>query len=96
MNFIENENSLVCELPERLDTVNSQEFEGQLKKVLEKNFKTMTFDFSNVNFVSSYFLRICLNMIKQYGADNFHVINVKSEIKKVFMISGFDKIMKIK
>lgn len=96
MNFIENENSLVCELPERLDTVNSQEFEGLLNKEIEKSFKTVTFDFTNVNFVSSYFLRICLNMIKQYTAENFHLINVKSEIKKVFMISGFDKIMKIK
>ncbi len=96
MNFIENDGSLICELPDRLDTVNSQEFEKELSLMMEKKFTKVSFDFKNVNFVSSYFLRVCLNLVKQFGNENFDVSNVKSEIKKVFMIAGFDKILNIK
>ncbi len=95
MKIISKNVSLTCELPERLDTLNSQEFEAELNKSLDANLSKITFDCVNVNFISSYFLRICLNLIKQYGKDNFSIINIKPDIKKVFIISGFDKLIKL-
>jgi anti-anti-sigma factor len=96
MSFIESDNALNCILPQRLDTLNSQQFEIDLNNKIETNNSKIIFDFKDVSFVSSYFLRICLTTFQKKSNDNFELINVKSEIKKVFMIAGFDKHFNIK
>ena len=96
MHFIEAGNSLICVLPKRLDTQNSQELEGELNSWIEAAHSKIVFDFQNVEFISSYFLRICLATYKKVAKDDFDIINVRSEIKKVFMIAGFDKFFNLK
>jgi anti-anti-sigma factor len=93
MNFIESENLLVCVLPRKLDTSNSQMLEGELYSRIESAKAKIVFDFKDVDFVSSNFLRICLATYKKVGKANFEIVNVRSEVKKVFMIAGFDKIL---
>ena len=95
MNFVDSNDALTCVFPQRLDTLNSQQLEENLKEKIASANKKVIFDFSEVVFVSSYFLRICLSTFQTVGADAFEIINMKSDIKKVFMIAGFDKFFKV-
>lgn len=95
MNFVDSDDALLCVLPAKLDTAISQQIEEILKNKIATANKKIIFDFAEVIFVSSYFLRICLSSYQTVGQDAFEIANMKSEIKKVFMIAGFDKIMKV-
>ena len=94
LNKINQDGVLIIKLPARLDTAYSQESEAELNET-DVDCDSMVFDFSDVNFISSYFIRICLNKYKTFGNDKFKIVNVKSEIKKVFMIAGLDKIISV-
>ena len=95
MNFIESDDLLTCSLPARLDTISSQAIETELVEKIENFKRKIIFDFSDVTFISSYFLRILLNALKKVGVENLEVVKVSSEIKKVFKIAGFDKYLNI-
>ncbi len=95
MRFIEAGNALICALPKRLDTQNSQELEVEINNWIDTAHSKVVFDFQDVEFISSYFLRICLATHKKVGNENFEITNVRADIKKVFMIAGFDKFITI-
>ncbi len=95
LSFIDNDDTLICKFRSRLDTFNSQKLENELNTRIAESNKTIIFDLEEVVFVSSYFLRICINTLKTIGTEKFKLQNVKSDIKKVFMIAGYDKYMNI-
>ncbi len=96
LNYSDNEKSLICKFPERMDTYKSQEVEKELKTKISGAAKNVVFDLKDVKFISSYFLRICLEAVKAVGHERFEVINTTSDIKKVFVIAGYDKFINIK
>ena len=57
--------------------------------------KAIVFDLQGVDYVSSAFLRICLQTAKTVGVERFSVVNVTPPIKVVFKLSGFDQMLKI-
>jgi anti-anti-sigma factor len=100
MNFIEYNNTLRCIFSGKLDTLTCSNIEGTLNKriagFLEKqDVACLVFDLSEVNYVSSAFLRICLCHFKSAGKKNFQIENLTPEVRQVFMISGFTEIMNI-
>lgn len=89
---------LNCMFVGKLDTLQSQE----IQPVVEFETETcqarkpdevlkICFDFSDVEFISSTFIRICVATAKTVGKENFSIINTNPLIKKTLKIAGLDK-----
>ena len=94
-NNIAEEKTLSCSFSERMDTANCLKIEEELFNRVCEAKMPIVFDLGEVDYISSAFLRLCLRVVKEVGTDNFSIANVHSNVKKVFMIAGFDKELKI-
>ncbi len=88
-----NPDQVICHLSGRLDTIVSQNVEPEINNSIDKG-KKLIFDFSQVDYISSTFLRICLMKYKEFGSENFWIRHPKPDVKKVFMIAGLDRLLK--
>lgn len=95
MKTIETNDLITCILDSKLDTHSALQLEKESVFGSETINKKVLLDFAEVIFISSYFLRIVLNLFKKVGAENFQVVNLRADIKKVFVISGYDKLFNI-
>ncbi|MDR1140576.1 MAG: STAS domain-containing protein [Planctomycetaceae bacterium] len=100
MNFTEYNNTLRCVFSGKLDTLTCSGIEDVLDKritgFLEKqDVACLIFDLSEVDYVSSAFLRLCLCYFKSAGKKNFRIENLKPDVRNVFQLSGFMEIMNI-
>jgi anti-anti-sigma regulatory factor len=59
---------------------------------MEKSLK-VEFDMTEVSYVSSAFIRICIATAKKTGELNFSVMNSNPVIKKTFKIAGLDTLL---
>lgn len=98
MNIIKNynEKELTLSVEGRIDTITSQELEEVINGELG-NFDSLIIDFSNLEYISSAGLRVLIATQKKLKPDDipFVIINVNDTIRKIFSMSGFDKILKI-
>ena len=94
--FTVKDEKLVCSFWEQLDTAYCLEYESELFKKIRESKMPIIFDLKKTNYVSSFFLRICLQVSKEKGGKNFSLINVCPSVKKVFKIAGFDQLMVIR
>ncbi|MDR0327687.1 MAG: STAS domain-containing protein [Planctomycetaceae bacterium] len=100
MNFSETGDTLYCLFSGRLDWMVSSEIERELLRRVS-DFKEgresvhLTFDLSEVVYVSSAFLRLCLICYKIVGKNSFNIINASDDIHSVFSISGFAEMMNV-
>jgi anti-anti-sigma factor len=53
------------------------------------------FDLGQVDYVSSGFLRLCLQAAKQVQQGSFRIVNTKPEVMKVFKVAGLDEMLKV-
>ncbi len=88
---ITDEPTLICTFSERMDTANCEQVEEELFNKVREAKVPVVFNVQAVDYVASAFLRMCLRAVKEVGANNFSVINVHPNVKKVFKIAGFDK-----
>jgi len=88
---ITNEPNLVCSFSEQLNTANCLKIQDELLNKVQESKVPVIFDMQDVDYVSSVFLGMCLKVGKEVGFDNFTVVNVHPNVKKVFKIAGFDK-----
>ena len=88
-----NSDHVICHLSGRLDTIVSQNVEPEINNCTDKE-KNLIFDFSQVEYISSTFLRICLMKFKELGGEKFWIRHPKPDVKKVFMIAGLDRLIK--
>jgi len=84
---------VICHLSGKLDTIVSLELEPEIDKITDTK-KKLEFDFQEVDYISSTFLRICLKKYKELGEGNFWIKALKPDIKKVFKIAGLEKLVK--
>ena len=79
----------------RLDTQTAPELEKELDSVLA-DIKELTFDFANLEYVSSAGLRVILKAQKAMNAQgSMKLIGVNDSIMEVFDITGFLDILTI-
>ena len=79
----------------RLDTQTAPELENELDSVLS-GLKELTFDFSNLEYVSSAGLRVILKAQKAMNAQgSMKLTGVNDSIMEVFDITGFLDILTI-
>ena len=94
--FTEQDNTIICTFTGQLGSAEVIKDEPVVGQKLEQlNDCSVVFDLSQVSFVASSFLRLCLKTARAAGAGRFSVRNVTPEIKKVYVICGLDKQMAI-
>ena len=91
VNYYVDDAHLTCIFSGRIDSADCEKWEGELFDRLGKSFKPVIFDMNGVEYVSSAFLRICVQVSKSIGSDVFSMINVGPYVKKVLKLSGFEK-----
>jgi anti-anti-sigma factor len=55
----------------------------------------IVFDLSEVDYIASSFIRICVSFAKQAGSGRFSIVNCQPFVKKTFKISGLDDVLNI-
>ena len=90
-----NNNELTVKISGRLDTVTSPELESSLNGEFE-GLEKLTFDFAELEYLSSAGLRILLTCRKKMNDQGAMVVtNVNSTIKEIFDITGFSDLLNI-
>lgn len=103
INFNLENNILTCQFDSRMNTeaciIIEKSFNEQIQelKYSQKldDITDLIFDLEKVDYIASAFLRLCIKTSKEFQDKNFIIKNVSPNIKKVFKISGFDKLMTI-
>lgn len=99
------ENTTICRFEGRLDTIACLKYAEEIS-TLTSNLKTeadtgeitghpIVFDLRDVNYISSSFIRICVNTAKQISKGQFSIIHCDPFIKKTFKIAGLDDLLNI-
>ncbi|MFC1770842.1 STAS domain-containing protein [Candidatus Margulisiibacteriota bacterium] len=96
LKFEDQNNVLNVFFPRRLDTDFCLTETNKIEEKFTPNISAVIFNMQDVDYISSAFLRICITTGKKLGRENFSLINVLPEVKKVFKIAGIDKILEIK
>lgn len=87
----------LVELKGRLDTPSSQDVSNTLSPVVENAKGTIILDCTSLEYISSSGLRIFLTIRKAAAAQGGKVIvrNISSDIRSVFMMTGFLNLFEI-
>lgn len=90
--FTEQDNEVICAFSGQLSTAEVMKDEPAVdQKVDQRRDRSVVFDLSEVSFVASSFLRLCLKTARGTGRARFSVRNLSPETKKVYLICGLDK-----
>ena len=81
----------------RIDGSNVAEFEEAIRTAIEESDRAVIMDFEKLVYISSAGLRAILLTAKSLGNRNakFALCSLSDQIREVFEISGFDKIITI-
>ncbi len=91
VNIEQKDQIMVAQLAGRLDTAVSQEVSAQLQPLIDNADKTLVLDCKELEYISSSGLRIFLTIRKAAAAKGGRVIvkDISTEIRQVFMMTGF-------
>jgi anti-anti-sigma factor len=87
---------MTCTFPERMDTLACEKYRAQIDQQVGQVQTPVTFDMSGVGYVASSFLRICVQTAQALGKEQFELINVSPQVKKVLKIAGLDRDLTIR
>ena len=54
---------------------------------------SIAFDLAEVDFISSAFLRLCLQAAKRTGGGAFRILNTSPAVKKLFVVAGLEQLI---
>ena len=91
------DNTVVITIEGRLDTVTSSEFEKTLSPYLALKGIELVLDCNSMEYISSAGLRIVLVIYKTLTANGgtFIIRNLNKEVRSVFDMTGFSRILTI-
>jgi len=94
----ETDGAAVASLEGRLDTAAAGQTEQALKPLYDTCCQIIVFDCQNLEYISSSGLRLLLSVLKHAKAKGGRVIisNLSTDLKKVFSMTGFDKLFDFK
>jgi anti-anti-sigma factor len=98
-NLSPDEKELTAAFKGRLDTLAIQ----KLSEIIQVNLPAgkgnsglmIIFDLREVDYISSSFIRICVNVAKQAGAGKFSIVHSQPFILKTFELSGLKEILNV-
>lgn len=97
MNLIKESNgsALTIKVEGRLDTITAPKLEAELKSSIS-GVTTLTFDFLNLEYISSAGLRVLLSAQKVMKKQGSMVVrNVNSTVMEIFEVTGFSDFLTI-
>ena len=98
------EKKLICTFTGRLDTNAclkiAEEIANKMTVLIDPATDLPTgyniiFDLKEVNYISSSYIRICVNTAKKAEKGKFCIINSDPFIKKTFKIAGLDEMLNV-
>ncbi len=87
--------TLCCVFSGRMDTVTCQSLEADVLAQVRETPGAVVFDLSDVPYVASSFLRLCIQAAKIKAVEGFTLRNPTLDVKKVLMITGFGDLLKV-
>ncbi len=77
-----------------IDIYTAQQFKERLYNVVDRSDKDVTIDCDSLNYIDSTGLGIFVGALKKIriSGRNIHIKNIKDNIKKLFVITGLDKL----
>ena len=95
--IIEKDNVLTAALKGRLDTAASADVSAAIQPLIDNAEKTLILDCKELSYISSSGLRIFLTVRKAAAAKGGKVIvkDINTEIRQVFMMTGFLSLFEI-
>jgi anti-sigma B factor antagonist len=77
-----------------IDIYTAQRFKEKLYQVVDDSGNDVTVDCSSLNYLDSTGLGIFVGALKRskLNGRNIHIVNMKGNIKKLFVITGLDKL----
>ena len=91
----EGSNELIVKVSGRLDSANSPELEGLVSQSLE-GVESLSFDFSELDYISSAGLRVLLYAQKVMNNQGKMVITGANDVvKEIFEVTGFSDILTV-
>lgn len=98
VHITESEGTMTARLVGRLDTPASSEVIHEVQPLLDHAGETLVLDCSDLTYISSSGLRIFLTLRKAAAAAGGHVVveGLSSEIRQVFMMTGFLQLFEIR
>ena len=85
--------SMIFTFQPKLDTAACNKAEDELFSIINHSELAIVFDMSGVEYISSNFLRISLQLWQKLGKDRFSVKNVSESVRKIYHMAGFDGIL---
>lgn len=98
VHITESEGTMTARLVGRLDTPASVEVSREIQPLLDHASNTLVLDCSELTYISSSGLRIFLTLRKAAAAEGGQVVieGLSSEIRQVFMMTGFLQLFEIR
>ena len=89
--------TLVAMAEDRVDGTNASEFQQALEAAISDSDRVVILDCENLSYISSAGLRVVLLTARALQRQNskFAVCSLSEQIREVFEISGFDKIIPV-
>ncbi len=77
-----------------IDIYNAQQFKEKIYRIVENSTGDVSIDCSGLNYMDSTGLGVFVGALKKarHNERNIHIINIKDHIKKLFVITGLDKL----
>ncbi len=86
---------LICAFSGQMDTLTTASLTSEVTARAAEASGPVVFDLAEVEYVSSAFLRLCLQVGRQKGAGQLSLVHVRPQVLKVLKIAGFDKILSV-
>ncbi|MBN1863910.1 MAG: STAS domain-containing protein [Victivallales bacterium] len=87
--------NLVCSFHGRIDTKAAEDLENGLLDKIQLSKEQVVFDFADLEYVASAFLRTCVKVARLASPGRVRIINASEEILHVYHMTGFDKLMEL-
>lgn len=85
----------VCRFSGRMDTTASMSVEDELIDKAQHAGVPIIFDFTELEYVASSFLRSCVKVARVAGSTKIKVVGASEEILRILDMTGFDKLFNI-
>jgi anti-sigma B factor antagonist len=88
------ENGPLVHISGEIDIYTAQEFKERLYQIVDDSQNDVAIDCSSLNYIDSTGLGIFVGALKKskLNGRNISIINLKDNIKKLFVITGLDKL----
>lgn len=92
VSYREENGTLICVFSGKLDTVVSETISDDVFDHIQQAKEAVTFDFKDVSYVSSAFLRVAIRGARAVPGMKIRIINSLPDIREVFKFAGLFKI----